>query len=381
MSCVHRLLIIATLPLALAGCTAGNFNSIHRTFDLDSNKSQFVDVKQRSILVGREVVRNSDGSVATVLKRGVGQQAVTMPAVCAEPSPDALAVYATALSAEVSNPSGVGGSANFSSSEAASAFGLRTQSIQLLRDAYYRACEARLGHFIDDETYDVLIRRLNNQAIAYLAIESITESVRGATPEVKTPDLGKLQSELAAANKDLEAATKKQTELEAVAKNVAAADKAAADKAVADNKPKVEKAQTALNEKAAALTAATKPSITPAESKTVDSDVKVAAVNAAKEIALQVVNGNYSPQMCFSHLRLNREYNTTLLNYCTAVLEAQEAAANQRTQLYASLSEHCTKSSAADVKLCNSARESLELIDKSSWSIYALPVAGAAIAK
>ena len=196
-----KCLNLAALSLAsliISGCGA-NWNSIHREFNLSDGtfgkpESQLIDVKQRSILV-------YDKEGQTI--------------VCAEPSPDALSVYASAVAAEVEQKSGASASITGSSTESGTAFGLRTQSIQLMRDSYYRACEAYVSDAITKETYDTLIRRLNNQAIAYLAIEQITSSAAKAEQQVITPpNVEELYTKLEAAEKTQKDAAEKKKKLE-----------------------------------------------------------------------------------------------------------------------------------------------------------------------
>jgi hypothetical protein len=55
--------------------------------------------------------------------------------------------------------------------------GLRTQSIQLLRDQFFRACEAYLNRAASAGEYNFLIRRYQKQTAALLAIEQLTSTV------------------------------------------------------------------------------------------------------------------------------------------------------------------------------------------------------------
>jgi len=161
-----KLLLPALTASILSGCTLGNFNSIHREFDLDEHQSQWVDVKQRAIFVSKDGYNISPSGTI----------------ICAEPSPDALAVYGASVAAEGGNPAGVSVNLQGGTQESGAAFGLRTQSIQLLRDNYYRLCEAYMSGAIGPWAYHMMLRRLETNTIAYLAIEQLTDALAKSMP-------------------------------------------------------------------------------------------------------------------------------------------------------------------------------------------------------
>lgn len=336
-----------------AGCTSGNFNSIHRTFNLDTNQSQLVDVKQRSILVSRSVTTTYD-------KMGNGKVEMSAPRVCAEPSPDALSAYASAISAQGSDRLGDSAAFSGSSSEQATAFGLRTQSIQLMRDAYYRACEAYLSNAIDDETYDVLIRRLNNQAIAYLAVEAITSNASKASQSVvKAPDLTQVTADVVAANEAFQQAIKTRDKDSSLLNDpaVKASEeklKAAKEKLKADEED-VSTKQTAANEAAKKLVDASKSQASSASGNAGGGDATTAAVNAASQIALSIVTGDYSPEMCFAHLRRLKagDGEDVISRYCQDVLKIQESGLTARVEAAAADTQIRLKLADMVVANCN----------------------------
>lgn len=53
-----------------------------------------------------------------------------------------------------------------------------TQSIQLLRDSYFRLCEAYMNDAITAADYDIQMRRYQQYMIALLSIESLTRTVK-----------------------------------------------------------------------------------------------------------------------------------------------------------------------------------------------------------
>lgn len=297
-----NLFFAVVLAASLGGCTLGNWNSISREFDTAAGRSQLSDAKQRSILV------------ATVAPRGQKDRRET---VCAEPSPDVTAAYAAELSAQVQTAKlGVGLAG--ATQEGVASIGLRTQTIQLLRDAYYRICEAYLSGAIDAETYDIVLRRSLNNTIAFLAIEQLTGTVRApavvigtegtASPGTLVEGLIDRQSRLAGRNKEID-------------ERVAAIDKSLADSATTDVQKKV------LNEEKAGLGAEKERNTTKVKAydkllaqaqaglvsgKTSGVIEALGEVDAAgrKEVAQtveRIVNAvvlhDYAGQVCFSYFR------------------------------------------------------------------------------
>lgn len=147
--------------LTLAGCA--NLSSVYRTLDTSNNQGALIDIKQRAILAGN-------------LKEGEGNSQ-SHAVVCAEPSPDSLSAYAFDLAAQGNLPAGKALGLTLGSAESAAYVGLRTQSIQLLRDQFFRACEAYMNKAINSAEYAMLIRRYQKQTAALLAIEQLTSTV------------------------------------------------------------------------------------------------------------------------------------------------------------------------------------------------------------
>jgi hypothetical protein len=143
-------------------------NYIFRSFDLDSNDSLSVDAKQRLVFVTQRGGRHGNRQI-----------------VCAEPSPDALSATAAAASAAFALPTaggaGAGGPAqgglSAGRSESAASIGLRTQSIQLLRDGLYRACEAYMNGAIDETQYTLLLLNIDRLMVTLVGVDAI-----GGTP-------------------------------------------------------------------------------------------------------------------------------------------------------------------------------------------------------
>ncbi|MGH8603978.1 MAG: hypothetical protein ACREXR_14780, partial [Gammaproteobacteria bacterium] len=101
-------------------------------------------------------------------------------------------------------------------SESGSNIGLRTQTIQLLRDSMYRLCEAYLSGVIGAEEYRRLLLRYQNSTIALLAVEQLTGAVPprqiilrsdeaggGHKPEEHTTPVSQPEASTASTNIDL----------------------------------------------------------------------------------------------------------------------------------------------------------------------------------
>lgn len=163
-----RILVTASCLSLLAGCA--NLLSIHRQNNItpaggSSNPGAeitLIDAKQRAIITVQRP-GDKDGASKTV--------------VCAEPSPDALQAVAASTALTVRESEQKLAQLANSLSEAASNIGLRTQSIQLLRDAMYRLCEGYAAHAIDDDEFTTLHRRYQGLMLGLLAIEQLTGAV------------------------------------------------------------------------------------------------------------------------------------------------------------------------------------------------------------
>jgi len=148
---------------ALAGCA--NLNAVKKDFTLTNGAAVSIDAKQRAIF-----------SVALPGTDGKGDDKGGGPSrtvVCAEPSPDALSALAATLGVDVAVAAKSLGLA-YGSQESAASIGLRTQTIQTLRDAMYRLCEGYAGGALDDVGFLRLQRRYQAVMLGLLAIEQLT---------------------------------------------------------------------------------------------------------------------------------------------------------------------------------------------------------------
>jgi len=97
---------------------------------------------------------------------------------CAEPSPDALSALAASQGANLSTPKGASAAESFAIAEAAGSIGLRTQSIQLLRDSMFRVCEAYQNQQLTPFMVELLHQRFQTTMVSVLAIEQLTGAVK-----------------------------------------------------------------------------------------------------------------------------------------------------------------------------------------------------------
>ncbi|HET7730610.1 MAG TPA: hypothetical protein VFK48_11315, partial [Usitatibacter sp.] len=151
-------LLVLLTSLLSGGCA--NLNSVYRPLDTGEGRGALIDIKQRAIIAAKP---------ATPGGKNV---------VCAEPSPDALSAYAAQIAAEASVPDKAAAQLAASFQEGSSFVGLRTQSIQLLRDALYRLCEGYANGALNELQYDILMRRYQKYMVALLGIEQLAGVVR-----------------------------------------------------------------------------------------------------------------------------------------------------------------------------------------------------------
>lgn len=165
----------------LTGCQAGIF----REWDMDGGTSLSLDASQRLVFVTDKGGRSRDRRI-----------------VCAEPSPDSITSLAATFAASgaatnntsrpVIGPDGKAvvdaegkpvlatddrdAKAALAASYAQNAafIGMRTQTIQLLRDGLFRACEAYMNGAIDEVQYNMLLVNMPKTMAALVAMDGLT---------------------------------------------------------------------------------------------------------------------------------------------------------------------------------------------------------------
>lgn len=156
---LKSMLALACAASTLAACQGG---TIYKKDQLGDVQVLSVDARQRLVLQG--IV---DGKRIT----------------CTEPSPDAISAQAAQLAASASaTVSKTPTSARFAGgySEAVASIAMRTQTIQLLRDGYFRLCEARMNDLLDADQYKTTIAFVDEFIATVTAIEAIGGIVQSA---------------------------------------------------------------------------------------------------------------------------------------------------------------------------------------------------------
>ena len=149
--------LACSIPI-LTGCA--RLMSIQRNVNF-AKQSITIDAEQRVV-------------ISTPTKPGNPQRRI----VCAEPSPDVFKVRGASFSALLDQASKQDLEVALAASEAGQNIGLRTQSIQLLRDAMYRACEGAAGGMLSESDFSELQTRFQKLTAVLLATEQLTGAVR-----------------------------------------------------------------------------------------------------------------------------------------------------------------------------------------------------------
>ncbi|WP_157532918.1 hypothetical protein [Hyphomonas polymorpha] len=335
---MFRLLTVFVV-LFLSACSTGNLTAIHKRTEMapKAGKAQgvFIDAEQRAVLSVQRPARYEwrlDPSGTYQWVKVEDPRQIT----CAEPSPDALSAIAAQAGASVSEVS-TALSAQGGISETAASIGLRTQTIQILRDGYYRLCEAQMNG-LPDVQYAMMLRRFQTQMIALLAIEQLTGAVKGSDAVVSaaagsalnmkevysqraalaSAEVGQLELDIAAEEKKVqllkEANTKCQADAAKQSAGCSVADGVARGLEIAEIEATVENLKRrkvhaqAMKESSTAMAAAAVPASDARGGGFVVSPLPPAAAprsvaDAVTEIALAMIEQDYGTQMCLEYLR------------------------------------------------------------------------------
>lgn len=156
---------------AATGCSTG-FGRTSYTRDLPFGEVLMIDASQRAIVSADGYVTRESGDNGAVNER------VVPPTMCAEPSPDAITAASLAASAAANAPGQGAAQANLALSQSAASIGIRTPSIQLLRDGMYRLCEAFQNGAIQADDYQGMLQQYQQMVVGLVAIEQLTGTVR-----------------------------------------------------------------------------------------------------------------------------------------------------------------------------------------------------------
>ena len=218
-----RRVTVASLLVVTTGCA--NLNTIERTSSLPREDGRGVaihlDAQQRLVLYSAE-------------------------RYCAEPSPDALQAYASALGLAKSLPSQDASSLAAGQQSYAASIGLRTQSITIMRDALYRMCEAYHNGILGDVMVATLLGRSQDLTAVILAVEQLTGAVAANQVILGSTTSASASANLVANEHALVTAQKALSEREA-AVEAATSQRDKASMALSTARTTVEAANTALN--------------------------------------------------------------------------------------------------------------------------------------
>lgn len=208
-----RVFIFALTAWLLVGC--GNLQRQSRTFETTGTNGITIDASQRALY-----------SVTKQYPGGARWQAF-----CAEPSPDALSALASSFGLDASVASKAIGLA-INNQDSTASIGLRTQTIQLLRDAMYRLCEGYASGALDSTGFTRMQRRYQHIMLALLAIEQLTGPVvaqqmalTGSSGAALGKGLGEISKVLAEGAADLATANQAVADAKSLEKSLEASVK------------------------------------------------------------------------------------------------------------------------------------------------------------
>ncbi|MGE7991002.1 hypothetical protein ACQKPE_08120 [Pseudomonas sp. NPDC089554] len=240
--------------------------------------------------------------------------------MCAEPSPDALKTLAASMNVEKQEVATIAAAY----SEAGANIGLRTHTIQLLRDQLFAICQGFANEGISAPAYQMMLTRNQRNTVALMAIEQLTGVLK--TPSVKLSGNASIgpNKELIELNKKLKAAAEEKM------KAVPAADK---DKPEAlALKKEIESYDAAISKAEKAIVAAA----TAADAQTVqgagvDQNTVSAVTATVKSITDQILGQNDNFYVCLDAYQTARQYGvpvpTALDTRCKKIFADESTSA------------------------------------------------------
>lgn len=161
------------VALALSGC--GGAGTIYKKNTLGDLDTLSIDARQRLAFVGDYTDRGGK----------------KVRALCMESSPEAAVAQAATLAAgqEATVPTLVNGavqnatnkaSVSGATSESLASLSLKTQTIQIFRDGYYRLCEGLLNGVIDEGDYEYVLASVDSTMIALAAVDALGDTATAA---------------------------------------------------------------------------------------------------------------------------------------------------------------------------------------------------------
>ena len=284
-------------------CSCARLNSIHRDLDVTQGKGALIDIKQRAIIVSK-----TDERVI----------------VCAEPSPESLSSYAAELAAEADLPEEITARLASAFQEGSAFVGLRTPSIQLLRDSMYRLCEGYMNGVLDRAQYVILMKRYQKYMVALLAIEQLTGSLRPPTVAINTAGSATVAGSVSDLRKELDYIDANIKQLEEDIKTAETDDK----KDIQSKIDGLKKDRAAVSDalKTAQRTASkgsTNVTISSVGTPSSRSDAEIQAVSqVVNDIVMAIIKTEDTGQLCFLYLlNDNANENPELKRACAEYIQ------------------------------------------------------------
>ena len=148
------------LCLVSISCSCARVNSIYRSQHVKNDTEIVaVDAKQRFL----------------VTTPPAGDK---LRQICLEPSPDVFSVLSAALEGNAQYKDKAKAEFKAALAEAAATIGVRTETIQLLRDAMYRICELALNGDMKDTQAYALHERYQRSMVTLAAVSALAEATR-----------------------------------------------------------------------------------------------------------------------------------------------------------------------------------------------------------
>lgn len=337
---LFRLVASTSTALVLTGC--GTTYSLQTFSPTEKGpKSAFIDIKQRAVL--------------TAARPGTAAGGAGDIVTCAEPSPDALSSLASEFAADAKYKDSLQATLGFSQQEAASFIGLRTQTIQLLRDGMYRLCEGYMSGALTQADYAWLSRRYQKNMVALLTIEQLTRVAQAPTVAQASQGLASASRSATAIQSDLEEIDKIKARLADEKKKIE--DERTAADALPDTDTtktaKIKEIKQRLDDKQAAITRADEVRValleglrsakgilvsgtTTIQVITDSKDTRAATsdtvAHAIAEITTKILDQDDLPTLCFQLLTGGRvaqpksgetDPTTVLMLNCAKIVEAR----------------------------------------------------------
>jgi hypothetical protein len=158
--------LVIIVILVVSGCNRPHLKTI--SIDDSAPSGISVDARQRLVIVTDK-----------------GGPEHNQRVICAEPSPDAFLALAASGKADVAF-AGKEIGAQAAIAQKIGAIGKRTQTIQLLRDSLYRACEAYMNGVIEKNEYRRIMAAYDELLITLVAVESLGKFNLEPLPEIGT---------------------------------------------------------------------------------------------------------------------------------------------------------------------------------------------------